>query len=199
MSKKKIIILVILFLIIGTGSFFYFKAQQKSDLISPTTMESKITASTSPVIKTYKDEAGFSFNYSGDLQIEEVKNQDENTYSALEIFLASNPQEKIRIQVVDTDFSNAEEWLLKNKKTGWVVEQAKISGMEGKIIRLPDKMISLAIKDGILFKIESPIDSRGFWEREHKTILESFLVQWPEERYQTGGSQNIELEEEIIE
>jgi len=203
MSKAGIKFLVLVFLVIVLiiGVVIYDRRQKGTQIVSPFGEQLSGTFLTpqEEKLKTYKDEAGFSFNYSEVLKVQEIPNQDEKTYSALEIFSTSRPEEKMTISVLDTNFSNTEEWLVKNKKPDWVVNETVISGMNGKLIHTSEKIISVAISKGIIFLLESPSDSEGFWERQQKIVRESFTVQWPEEQKTSGGSQTIELEEEVIE
>lgn len=202
MSKKKIVIAVgVLIVILVFGAFIFFKTQKKQEIVSPFSEEKSVSLPTTPPgeLKTYQDEAGFSFSYSDLLTVKEIPNQDENTYSALELASNIRPREEMTISVLDTNFSNAEEWLVKNKKPGWVINETVISGMNGKLIHAPEKIISVAIGKGIIFLIESPADKEGFWEKQQKIVRENFTVQWPEEQRTSGSSQTIELEEEVIE
>lgn len=202
MSKKRILLIIIgiLFLILGIVSFILGR-KKTEEIISPF---APLTSNLTPVrqeekLKIYNDEAGFSFNYSESFSVAEVKNQDENTYSALEIYSSKKPEQKMTINVLDTQFSNTEEWLVKNKKAGWQVSETVLSGMNGKLIHTSEQVMTVAISKGIIFLLESPSDSEGFWESQHKIIGESFSVQWPAETKTGGADQTIIFEEEIIE
>lgn len=204
MSKKMLSIILVVsgILVVGLAIILAanrFKKEEK--IVSPTTGE--IPGTQMPVdkgkFKTYNDEAGFSFNYSEDLTVKEVENQDETTYSWLEISGLAKPKEFISIKLTDTTLSSVDDWLKKNKQTDWVANEAVLSGMNGKIINSPTKIISVAIQKRILFLIESPADADGFWEKQHEIIGESFKVAWPTPKPATAPAGDSSGIEEIIE
>jgi len=205
MSKK---LVVTILLVVGILSiifilallFFSRRNQRKEEIINPSISETSPTSFPAEKVKlkTYKDEAGFSFNYSSTLLVKEMVNQDENTYSWLEISDLDRPGEKISIKVTDTNLTSLEDWLKKNRQDDWVVNETVVGGMNGKLIHGSQKITSVAIAKGIIFLIESPADSAGFWEEQQKIIRESFKVQWPEEKSSDSGGEII-LEEEVIE
>jgi len=206
LSKKNLIVLgIILLVLVLVGGVFWFIQNQETQEISsplgPKGLESSSGQSAgTETAEKYQDEAGFSFDYSESLSVKEVANQDETTYSALEIFSTYYPEEKMTILVKDTNFKNTEEWLLKNKQLGWVTNEAVVSQMNGKFITTPDKMMTVAIKDGIVFTIETPVAHKEYWEKQHRIVADSFMVVWPEAaKPAAGSSQTVVFEEEVIE
>lgn len=150
-------------------------------------------------VKFYQDEAGFSFNYLSSLVVTEATNQDENTYSSLEIFSSFRPGEKMTVKVLDSEFLKIEEWLKKNRGTDSLVNEAVLSGINGKTLRTPTQTTTVVINDGIIVLVESPKDNQNFWSRYHQVIVDSFKVNWPGSQSAATSSETEVLEEEVIE
>ena len=201
MSKRvlSVVLIGLGILLVVLAVVFVIKRNKKEQTVAPSTGEK--SAGQLPIdkgkLKTYNDEAGFSFIYSEDLTVKEVENQDETTYSWLEISSLAKPKEFIFIKLTDTTLSSVDDWLNKNKQTDGVVNEAVLSGMNGKLIRSPTKIISVAIQKGILFLIESPFDTASYWENRHKIIRESFKVAWPTPKQTTAPAEDSGIEEVI--
>lgn len=150
-------------------------------------------------VKYYQDEAGFTFSYLSSLVVTEATDQDENTYSSLEVFSSLRPGEKMTIKVLDSDYLSLDDWLKKNRGSDSLVGEAVLAGVNGKIVRAPTKTTTVVIKDGIIVLLESPKDSQNFWLRHHQVIADSFKVNWPENQ-SSSSSSGVETEtEEVIE
>jgi len=203
LSKKVLVILVIIMaLVLGGGVFLYFRSKPAvelpgSELINPDfTKEEQSQPETKEKLKEYVDEAGFSFSYPETLSIKEVANQDSQTYSALEVFLAKNPTEKLTIKVTDTANKDINEWVTKNRQTDWQVNEAVLAQMNGKLVKSGSKIILAAIKQEILFIIEAPNDSSGYWLKQINTIAQNFSLNLPTPK-SSGQSTQSDIEEII--
>ena len=184
MSKKFFLIALIVLglVLIGLLGFFLIKKSSEPNFSSPVgqdNLSSEISPSVEEKLKIYNDEAGFSFQYSDRLSVEEEANQDNQTYSFLRLTDVSRPGEILLIKVVDTQFATVEKWLADNKKPDWQVNETVMAEMNGKYIVTAEKLLSVAVNRGILFLIESPVDQAGYWQKAQKTIRESFKVNWP--------------------
>jgi len=148
-------------------------------------------------VKFYQDEAGFTFSYLSSLVVTEEANQDEFTYSSLEIFSSLRPGEKMTIKVVDSEYLNVEDWLKKNREPDSLISETVLAGVNGKTVRTPRKTITVVIRDAIIVLLESPKDDQNFWPRHHQVIADSFKVNWPSNQ-SAGGSSGVEIEEEEV-
>jgi hypothetical protein len=173
------------------------EAERAFGVPTKTQEESKIPAQEK--VKLYQDEAGFSFNYLSSLVVTEATNQDENTYSSLEIFSSFRPGEKMTIKVLDSDYSTVEEWLKKNRGTDSQVNEAVMSGINGKTLRTSTQTTTVVINNGIIVLVESPKDNQNFWSRHHQVIVDSLKVNWPGSQGGTASSETEVVEEEVIE
>jgi len=184
MSKKflSIALAVLGLILIGLAVFSFIKKPSETNFSSPVGQDNfspEISPSVEEKLKIYNDEAGFSFQYSDKLSVTEEANQDNQTYSFLRLNDVSRSGEILFIKVEDTQFATTDKWLAGNKKPDWQINETVMAEMNGKYIVTAEKLLSVAVSRGILFLIESPADSAGYWQKAQKTIRESFKVNWP--------------------
>lgn len=184
MSKKAFPIVLIILGVLSVALAIFFvtrKPEDKGEVLSPggESLPETTVISDKEELKTYNDGAGFSFQCYESLKVKEKENQDEKTYSSLELTSDSRPGETLTIKVEDTSFSTIDEWLARNRKSDWQINETVLSGMNGKFIGSPEKTITAAISQGILFLIESPAGTQSYWKESQKVIGESFKVSWP--------------------
>lgn len=203
LSKKFLIILVIILaLVLGGGIFLYLRNKPAEELpsskfVNPEVVrEEQLEPEIKEKLKEYVDEAGFSFNYPETLSVKEIANQDSQTYSALEIFSAKNPDEKLTIKVIDTANKDINDWVAKNRQADWQINEAVLGQMNGKLVKSGTKIILAAIKEGIIFIIEAPNDSGGYWLKQINTIAQNFSLSLPTPK-SSGQSTQSDIEEII--
>lgn len=206
MSKKGVLLIGVLFLVLAAGgeSFFYLKNKQAESLVSPTS-EAPSQSSSQTQNLTYEDEAGFSFQYPNTLGVVEIEINDPSLYSSLELSSKKFPGEKIIVKIMDTNVSTVDQWLKKNPQTGVVGSSSQITlaGMNGQQLSFnnPAKNLILVIDSGILYELEAP-SGDSFWDDSFKTISSSF--QFISDKSSSsgtsgGGSSVIDEGEETIE
>lgn len=203
-KKKKILIIggIGWLVLVGFLIWVKFKRQPAQQVIP--TKSSGLTATPTPELLNYKDEAGFEFEHPKGLMIKDVSgNQD--VYSILEI---SYQGELMTIKVIDTKYKSVDDWLKKAPEaTGaGLGRDIELSGMVGQQLQLenPRRLATAVIDQGVLYYFESPLDESGFWNKAHNAIVTSFKVTAFENggTSQTGSSagagDNIIYEEEEI-
>lgn len=202
MSKKLLVFCLVLLTLLLAGGVVCYLVSQKNvvepEVISPFSEEIKASPSPAEKFKTYTDEAGFIFNYSDSLIISEEENQDKNTYSSLKIVSRVRPGEEMSFKVSDTVFSSIDEWLKNNRKSDWEIHETVLGEINGKLIKKEGKLSLAAIKENIIFLLELPSDTEGYWEKQLGIIKESFKLNLENQKSSStsGGGGDIE---EIIE
>ncbi|MBI4999382.1 hypothetical protein HZB97_01270 [Candidatus Gottesmanbacteria bacterium] len=64
----------------------------------------------------------------------------------------------------------------------------------------PRRLVTIAIDEGIMYFLESPLDEAEYWNKIHNEIVSSFtLNRAPAPAPQSGGEEVIYEEEEVIE
>jgi len=203
MSKRNLSIVLAVggILLIGLVLWLVVKRNKNEGVIvQPATGEiSRSLSGVKEELKTYTDEAGFSFSYPASLKVTEVPDQDQNTYSWLEMAAPEKPNEKITIKVTDTTDSLTS-WLAKNSQNNWPSSEAVLGDINGKLIKGEKKTFLAAISRGILFLIEAPAEQSGWWEGRLQTVIGSFKIQWPAAAKSSGSSTSTSGDvEEVIE
>lgn len=207
MSKKWVLILVSLLLIAVTSGIGIVLALKKSkqdsgvqkskSLINPDT---ETTSNQELEDLLYEDESGFSFTYSGDLEVSK-QDFDENTVYS-DLFLTKS-NEKIHLLVKDTSYSKIEDWLSKDPlapKNTQVSGAITLSGVPAKQYSTASKLYTIAIDQGVLYFIESP-KGDSFWEQAQDKIVDSFKFESESSTTTTGSgsSDTVYEEEEVVE
>lgn len=149
---------------------------------------------------TYKDEAGFEFTYPEDLTIKDVSG-DLPVYSSLEISSAQH-EGKMAIRITDTSFASLDAWLKSKEATGaGSTREITLAGMPGKQIQFtnPRRLVTIAIDEGIMYFLESPLDEAEYWNKIHNEIVSSFTLSDQTSAPPGGGEEIIYEEEEVIE
>jgi hypothetical protein len=203
LSKKTVLVLVIvLVFILAGGGLFYLQNKstesgKEKEIINPDFQQEKSVTVTPEVLKNYQDETGLSFKYSPSLSIIEAKNQSNDTYQSLEFTSAIKPGELMTLKITDTGFKDLNEWLTKSQQTDWQTNETVLGQMNAKLINSPNKIILVAIKQGILFLFEAPNDADSFWTKQIAVVAQNFVLKTTSS---SGSSQSTQNDiEEIIE
>jgi len=195
MRKKVVVILLVLgvaLVLAGIGAWF-FLAREPADMISPT--EPTTTTPSIPQILTWKDPAGFIFEYPSGLKIDNHP-EDEINYANLEI-TSPGKTGKIKIMASDTKLKKISEWEKGQKE----FSMTSLAGKEAKKIILgTDKTTIGTIDSDILFTVETePETDSSFWQKIFDQIVLSFEFFYPTPASGSPGGGDIIEEEEIIE
>lgn len=204
MSKKVVILVVFLVLVLFLGgSFVFIKNNRLGSLANPTS-EAGLPVTEKAGNLIYEDEAGFSFQYPNTLGVVETDVNDPSVYSSLELSSKKFPGEKIIVKIMDTSVSTVDQWLKKNPQTGVVGNSSPITlaGINGQQLNFnnPAKNVILVIDSGILYELEAP-SGNSFWDESFKTITSTFA--FTSDKTTTsgsnGGSSVIDEGEETVE
>ena len=158
-------------LLVAGGAFFIFR--QGTGKVENEKTETKQIEKATPTkeaeMLTWKDEAGFVFNYPANLKIKQ-NTEDNESYSNLEITETEGKTGKIAILAQDTKLKSIDEW---NKE--------KAANKIGRI------------DQGILFTIEADPG----WEAEMEIIDKSWQFFYPTKAASSSGEGGGVIEEVI--
>jgi hypothetical protein len=201
-QKKVIIILaIVVVLLIGGGVWWFGKGQGNPSPVVPGGEEplsrptDKLSSSNT---KTWNDPAGFTFEYSSGLAINNHP-EDQINYANLEI-TSIGKTGSILIMAGDTKLKKIADW----EKTQTKSEITTLGGKEAKKITLNTGETEIgAIDSGILFTIKMNLssDSSLFWSDSFDQIIKSFTFVYPTTAPSSAGgdgSSEIIEEEEVI-
>jgi hypothetical protein len=176
MSKTiKLLLLILLLGGIGFGIYWRFKPKAK-DLTAEKELNIEELNPEATESAKYEDWAGFSFAYPKALRIEPIELDDETVYSSLEMF---GPEEKtLTLRISDTQFKDLDSWQKEFEKNNLVVSAEASSWVDIPALRLtygaPEKLLTVAVENQVLYQIENLSDSNGFWDSAQQMILDSF-------------------------
>lgn len=201
LTRKKLLIIggVGIILILGLAVFFVVQ-KKKTAIVSPIHPPGILEEKKPEALLTYKDEAGFEFTYPENLTIKDVS-EDETVYSSLEIS-SSQHEGKMAIKIADTLFTSVDSWLKSKEATGaGSTREITLAGMPGKQIQFsnPRRLVTIAIDEGIMYFLESPLDEAEYWNKIHNEIVSSFTLSDQTSAPPGGGEEIIYEEEEVIE
>lgn len=210
LMKKKVAILLVVLGIILLGIFGLRSLKSKSETVSPAGPLSQETSPTSAPLEsktlTWKDQAGFIFNYPEGIKINDHP-EDNTNYSHLDL-TAAEKNGGILIMASDTGYKSAAEWGTKdrrNSQIGGGGTAINLGGKPGRKISFPDDKTTIVgtVDEGILFTIKLTPEESGYWEKTFDQIVSSFEFWQPTPAESSapasdGGGDVIE-EEEIIE
>lgn len=175
MSKLvKIFIGILSVAVIGGGAFLILRPKTDAGLI-----EKEISIKQAEIekkkTKIHEDYAGFSFEYPGELSVQEVEIEDKTIYSSLEI--KSIEGEIVTLKIADTTIKTIEDWQVKFEESNVVIsiKDAFFSDLEAVtvIYGAPKKIKTVAVENNILYELISLADG-GYYEKIHEKILNSF-------------------------
>lgn len=120
----------------------------------------------------YIDSSGFSFKYPKNVEIEDVTPDDTAYYT--ELLLSKNLM-SLKITVKDITQETIDAWIKDSKdyKNAKFSKTISLDGVEAKQYTTFTKLITIAVKDKVLYLIEGAKDN-GFWE-DTQNIIASTL------------------------
>lgn len=182
------------------GGLYFSLQNQKTTSALPTPQAVSPQEATPVPSTTYKDDSGFSFVYPQTITIAKQEIKDSTTYSDLKL---SSPGllQSMGVKVTDTKLTSPDQWISQNKSTltSPVVKDITFGGIAAKEIRTSDKIIIVAIDQGVLFVLDAPKAQ----ESVYNTIASSFTFA-PQASAQTSSpvssdSQDDSVVEEVVE
>lgn len=194
--SRKLGILIGVVVLIAAACVGYFIVSSKGKSDSSPFLESKgiTTKETATADLEYSDESGFSFKYPKSLRVEDVTPSDDSYYSKVSLVKSG---EKLTITVKDEAEKTIDKFLLSDDyyKDATLVGATTLAGISAKEYSIGDKLITIALKDGIVYLIEGNKDA-GFWEDAQGVVTSTFTFGLKE----SGGSsdENTTYESEVI-
>ena len=155
-------------------AWWQFRSKTKDTF---TDKEISIKQAEIPNVETvaYDDWSGFKFDYPSLLTVKEVELDNQKIYSSLEVY--GSDAKKLTIRVSDTQITSLIDWQKSFNQQNSVRKIDQMTLADLPALRLqygaPEMMLTVAINDGILYQIESPVDD-GFWNRTHEDLVGSF-------------------------
>ena len=165
MSKKLIIILVsVLLVLVAGGAWYKFGAKKQTTI----TLLSSQTPKQEEKIETlgWKDPAGFSFSYNKEFKIDNHP-EDEINYANLDL---ASPDHQGLINITVSDSSDQIE-------TGNSLD-TQVANLAAKKVLLPEGTVTVfSDSDKVTYKIKmDPQADKDFWNRNYDLILSSFKL-----------------------
>lgn len=201
MSKRTIIIILGVLILIAVGAVIFASRQRKEGFVSSVLEVGKPKESGGKSL-TYEDESGFSFQYPSTLGVIEKDVNDPTVYSSLELSSKDHLGEKLVVKITDTSLATIDKWLKENPQTGNLANSAEIAlgGMSGKNLKYanPSRTLILAVDNGILYRLEASEDG-SFWTQALKMVSETFQLTGGIKTSNNGGGSVVDEGEETVE
>lgn len=190
---------------IAIGVFYFLQPKKTISPISQKSLENEIIIAEkepSKTLKEYSDDAGFSFQYPQDVQInkKDITN-DQTAYARVE--MVGQTKGGISIKVLDTKLKTVDDWFLKNNYTSG--KEIKIGELSGKEANVNSKIIAAALDRSVLFIVEVDAQNQKYWQNVYGVILSTFNFVTEEQnnaletQASDGVLDDVVLEEEIVE
>lgn len=203
MSRNKAIAISVVIILITIIAGFYILNSEKKP-VAPSANQAFVASEKQPskILKEYSDDAGFSFQYPIDVQINKKDIANDTTAYANLAISSSQAKGSISIKVLDTAFKSIDGWFLENKLTA--AKEIKIGAISGKEANMSNKITSAGLDQGVLFVIEVDMQDQKYWQSVYDTILSTFNFvvaesSVPETQSLDESSDDAILEEEISE
>lgn len=171
MSKKAIVLISAFVLLLAAGGG-YLIVSLKNKSSSPSVSESLTAKEIASADLDYSDASGFSFKYPKSLRLDDITPSDDSYYSKVSLTKSGG---KLTVTVKDESAKTADEFL----KSDDYYKDAVLSGattlaeIPAKEYSLDGKLITIALKDGILYQVEGNKDG-GFWEDTQGIVVSTF-------------------------
>lgn len=135
-----------------------------------------------PVV-TWKDEAGFSFDYPKELSTNKHE-EDNDSYAHVELTHKDHPGGGIVwVKDLPRGVTTVESWAKQKIFSGATVLDTTLDGRAAKKILLtaePKKMLVGTVEDGLLFYVDMTLTDAEYWTRVSDVITGSFAFTWDE-------------------
>lgn len=147
---------------------------------------------------TWKDQAGFAFQYPKDLSVNPHE-EDKESYAHVELIHKDRPG-RVIVWMKDLPAPDLGAWIKKEKRfTGASILDTTLGGKPAKKILIADpvKMIVVGTIDAdVLVTVEGELTDSDYWSRVHQGIFDSFAFTSSGATSDSGASVD---EEETIE
>ena len=173
MSKKVIILISVCILLLAIGGgYLIVSSKNKSGSFSAPVSESLTTKEMASADLDYSDASGFSFKYPKSLRVDDITPSDDSYYSKVSLTKSGS---KLTVTLKDETAKTADEFLKSDDyyKNAVLAGATTLAGISAKQYALDGKLITIALKDGILYLVEGNKDG-GFWEDTQGIVVSTF-------------------------
>lgn len=199
MNKKVIILMsVCVLLLAAAGGYLIVNSKNKSGSALVPIAENPTTKETATADLEYSDASGFSFKYPKSLRIEDITPSDDSYYSKVALTKSGG---KLTVVVKDENVKSVDEFLLSDDyyKSAVLAGATTLAGISAKEYSLDGKLMTIALKDGILYLVEGNKDA-GFWEDTQTVVVSTFAFGQKSSGSASSGDSNTTYEaEEVVE
>jgi len=189
MNKRAVILIgVFVLLLAAVGGYLIVCSRNKS----------AVTKETVAGDLEYHDASGFSFKYPKSLKVEDITPSDSAYYSQLSLTKSGS---KLTVTVKDESAKSVDELMKSNDnyKNAVLSGAITLAGISAKQYTLDGKLVTIALKDGILYLLEGDKDG-GFWEDTQGVVASSFNFGQKDSGETTSSDSNTTYEpEEVVE
>ena len=199
MSKKVIILISVCILLLAIGGgYLIVSLKNKSGSSSAPVSESLTAKEIASADLDYSDASGFSFKYPKSLRVDDITPSDDSYYSKVSLTKSGS---KLTITLKDETAKTADEFLKSDDyyKNATLSGATTLAGISAKEYALDGKLITIALKDGILYLVEGNKDG-GFWEDTQGIVVSTFSFGLKSSGSATSDDSNTTYEpEEVVE
>ena len=198
-------IAIVVALLVGGGVWYFSRNVQTSPPVTPGGQESTESLEIPSQTKTWTDQAGFTFEYSSALRIDNHP-EDKVNYANIEMTL-DGINGRILIMASDTTYQTIDSWAAKDPqaKLAGGGTQTTLGGKAARKLIYTETNITkiAAVDEMILFSLDLEPDQEGEMQKYYDQIVASFTFVYPTQAQSSttggGSSSDIIEEEEIIE
>ncbi len=173
MNKKVIILISICILFLAAGGGYLIVGSRNKAGSPPETVSGDLTVEENVTADLdYNDASGFSFKYPQSLRVEDITPSDDSYYSKVSL---TKSGAKLTVTVKDETAKTVDEFLKADEyyKDAALTGATTLAGISAKQYLLDGKLMTIALKDGILYLVEGNKDG-GFWEDTQGIVVSTF-------------------------
>lgn len=199
MGKKAIVLISVFVLLLAAGGeYLIVSLKNKSSSPSIPVSESLTAKEIASADLDYSDASGFSFKYPKSLRVDDITPSDDSYYSKVSLTKSGG---KLTVTVRDESAKGVDEFLKSDDyyKDAVLSGATTLAGIPASQYSLDGKLITIALKDGILYQVEGNKDG-GFWEGAQGIVVSTFSFGLKSSGSDTSSDANTTYEpEEIVE
>lgn len=173
MNKRAIVLISAgVLLLAAGGGYLIVKSKYKSNTSSIPAVENSDPKEIVSGDLDYSDASGFSFKYPKSLRVDDVTPSDDSYYSKVSLVKSGG---KLTVTVRDESSKTVDEYISSDDyyKNATLSGAVALAGIPAKEFSLDGKLITIALKDGILYQVEGSKDG-GFWEGAQGVVVSTF-------------------------
>ena len=173
MSKKVIVLISLFVLLLAVGGgYLIVSLKSKSGSSSVPVTGSLTTKEIASADLDYSDASGFSFKYPKSLRVDDITPSDDSYYSKVSLTKSGS---KLTVTLKDETAKTVDEFLKSDDyyKNATLSGATTLAGISAKEYALDGKLMTIALKDGILYLVEGNKDG-GFWEDTQGIVVSTF-------------------------